>query len=544
VTVNFDPKKTLGQLLAERADGATTTALAFGDEVYTYQDLYESALAMARAWHERGIKARDIIAVWLPNCVEWVIAGMACALLGAVLEPVNVRLKPREVAFLVTRSQPRLIVMTSTFMTYDFERIAAEAFPGIWTPGDRGPEWPLPGLAGIVCTGDRGLPNSWSWQDLLKHGRCSVGYQARIPADVDITDPMLILWTSGTTSEPKGVVLDHQGLVGIGHWYQRLGFTPEERVVASMPLYYIAGYYYGLLGPLLAGAMSILGQALTAEESLGSIDRRGGTMLVGGPSSYLALAAHPQRTRFDLSSVRRGYVGGAALTPEQVRIIREDLGVRGLVQVYGMTETHGVSTSTAPGVSDDELALTVGTPLPGVETKVVDPVTRAEVASGEPGEMLIRGRTMTSYLGFSQPDEERYWDHGWFRTGDLMSTDQSGRSRYRGRLKDVIKSGGENVAAVEVEALIRSNPNVEEVAVVAVPDKHKGEVVGAAVQFRDATPDAVAELLQWLRPQLATFKIPKHVLLVPVASDWPRNVSYKIIKSDVREQMIETLGLH
>lgn len=531
---------TLGQLLARRADGPETPALVYGDDTYTFQDLYASATAMAAAWRERGLRPGDVVAVWLPNSVEWVVTDLACALAGAVLVPVNVRLKAREVAFILTESQPTLLVMTSRFLTHDFTRVAAEAFPAFWSPRDRTGAWPLAALTGVVAVGPEPLPGTWSWSALLAEGRRIGG--SPTPAARSVTDPMLIVWTSGTTSRPKGAVLDHRGLAGIGTWYERLGFDGDDRVVASMPLYYIAGHYYGLLGPLLAGGRSILGRTLTPDESLQAIDRHGGTMLLGGPSSYLTLAGHPERDRYDLKTIRRGYVGGAAITPDQVRTIREDLGVTGLVQVYGMTESQGVATSTVPGIPDDELAYTVGSPLPGVETRVVDPETREEIAAGARGEMLIRGRTMTSYIGLDATQQAESWDGGWLRTGDLMSTDADGVSRYHGRLKDVIKAGGENVAAAEVEELIRSNPDVEEVAVVAIPDGRRGEVVGAAVEFRDPGTGSPEALLAWLKPQLATFKLPRHVYIVASAADWPRNVSHKIVKTEVRERMIAELS--
>lgn len=534
--------ETLGQLFVRRAEEETRgTVLLFGEESLSYDQLFDQAMNLARALLSRGVSPSDTVAVWLPNRPQWIVAEMATALIGATLVPVNVRLTPREARYVLGQSDPAALIMMSDFMGRDFVRTAEEAFPGVWDDGVAFTDLGLTRMRALIGVGPRRLPRGEDWDDVIRSGRSGSQTPEELTARQHVEDPMLVVWTSGTTSQPKGAVLDHRGLVAISQWLDLLGYTPEDRTVVNLPLYYIAGHYYGWLGGLLKGGSVILGERLDTQETLASISRHRGTMLLGGPSGYLALLAHPERQRHDLTSIRRGYVGGAAVTPQQIRAIREDLGVKGLVQVYGMTETHGIVSSTRPGVSDEELALTVGSPLDGVEVKVVDVDSREPIGPGEHGEMLVRGRTMTCYLNLSEEQQASNWDDGWFRTGDVLSVGADGLARFYGRIKDVIKSGGENVAAAEVESVIRASDMVEEVAVVGVPDAKRGEIVAAAVQFRPGAGVAASSdaLIAWLRTQLAPFKVPRRIHPIDGSEGWPRNVSHKIVKTRVREMIME-----
>lgn len=515
---------TLGALFAaSRARYPDRPAIIQDDRVWTYAELDTWSTTLAQTLRSMGVHKGARVGIFLPNSVHWAVTALAAARLGAIILPINLRYRPDELRTLLAGGQPRVVVLTEQLLTNPCADRLEAALPDLYAASRR-PE--LPRMLMI----DR--PRSWAAPfpepDPLA---------APLEEPVAEQDPFVVFWTSGTTGDPKGVVHAHAALRNVWNWTSLVGYGPAEVVLTVRPFYYIAGSFWSLFGPLLHGAAVVIAQRLSADEMLPLMARHGVTVMLGGPTVYEALLAHPllDRVREHLRP-RRGSFGGGAPGPGFVRRVKERLGLPILVQVYGMTELQGYATSTAPDDPDEVAEQTVGRPLPGFEFRLRDEAGRA-VPDGVPGELLARGNTLQGYFqaGVIGPGVD---PDGWFATGDMLVRRPDGNYVFHSRVRDVAKVRGENVALAEIDAVLAAIPGVGRALAVAVPDPRDGSLIRAVVAPAPSGSLSEQVVLAACRARLAPFKVPRSVILVDPSFAWPTTLTGKLQRERVR-QMVE-----
>lgn len=536
--------KTLWGALRHAADRhPDRDAILHGDRRVAYGELAGDVERVAAGFHALGIRRGDRVAVWLPNYPEWICSALALAQLGAVIVPVNTRYREHEAEHVLAGSDVSTLIMTDRFMSNRYLELLTSLCPELET-AEAGAirARRLPALRRVVMVSDDPYPGTTRWAEVVERGG-EAGLRTAVRelgARVAATDPLYMFWTSGTTAAPKGVVHDHTLLTNVDDYCEVLGITAADRCVVSMPLFYIAGTMWCFLTPIVAGAAMILATELTAGEVLGLIERHRASVLIGVPSMFVSYLEHPDLERFDRRSLRTGWVGGAPPSARLVHDIRSRLGVRELVQIYGMTETHGITTMTRRADPDDVTSRRIGLPLPSFRLKVVDAETGHGVPDETPGELCVGPpRLPVAFVGVSEADRRRMFDaDGWLRTGDVVVRHRDGYYSLVGRIKDMAKVGGENVASAEVEQVLTLHPAVIQAAAFGIPEEKKGEVVAAYVQVAAGASATEDELREWVRARMAPFKVPAVIRVIDRAEDWPLTPSGKIKKFELRERLL------
>jgi acyl-CoA synthetase (AMP-forming)/AMP-acid ligase II len=501
---------TIAALTAAAADRfGDSLAVVDRDECLTYRDLIERARGFGAALVATGVRAGDTVAIWAPNGARWIIAALGTWQAGAVVVPVNTRFKGREAADILRRSRARVLVTVTDFLGVDYVELLQ--------PAGRD----LPDLADLVVPG--------TWHEFLGRAddgsRTEAEHRAAAVSDADRAD---ILFTSGTTGIPKGVVQTHRGTLGVAtDFVAEAGLVAGDRYLMVNPYFHMFGLKAGILAALTAGATMLPEPVFDVERALRRVEGERVTVLPGPPTIYRAILDHPDRDRFDLTSLRVAVTGAADIPVELIRRMQDELPFEVVVTGYGLTEA-GTATSTGPGDDAETIATTVGRPRPGFELRIA-------AADGEAGEVLLRGpTTMTHYLDDPEATAAAFTHDGWLRTGDLGVLDDRGHLRIVGRSKDMFIVGGFNAYPAEIEDILRRHPGIRDVAVVGVPDDRLGEVGMAFVVTRpgpEVTEVTGPEIVAWARAEMANYKVPRAVELV---DELPTNATGKVLKDELR----------
>jgi fatty-acyl-CoA synthase len=510
-------------------------AIVCGDERWTYRALSAEVDRLALGLRQLGVRKGDRVALWMVNRTEWLVTYFATARLGAVLVALNSRYTAEECRHILEVSSASVLVVQDTYRRHDYVGLLRGLCPEI--DGDAPGSWSsttLPDLREVVVLGPGGARGTRDYRAVVDVGaRALEDGVLAAREDVAVDDLFLLLFTSGTTSKSKGVMLTHRNIVANNfNSGERQRLTSADRMLFVLPLASAFSCAHGLIAILSHHGTSVLLDAFSPSECMRLIEVERCTTMYGVGSMFHDLIDAPDRHAFDLASLRTG-VG--ILTPEQAEAIRVELGVPEYHNGWGMTESGGVSTMTSPS---DPIAIrtgTIGTPLPGVELKLVDPVTGDQVESGTPGEILVRGASVSAgYYGDQRATDQTFDSAGWLHTADLAQLLPGGYVKYLGRLKDVIKTNGFSVSPQEVEAVITNVPGVRSAAVVGVPDPRLMEAVYAFVVRESGPGDTLdAEgVLRACAEQLAGYKVPRHVTFVE--GDLPRNDLGKVLKKDLR----------
>jgi HIP---CoA ligase len=513
--------QTVPQAFSDSVDRhASRTAVIDEDgKSLSYIDLDIKRIEAARALISLGIRHGDRVAIWAPNSVEWIIAGLAIHSLGAVLVPVNTRMRGNEAAYILEKSGARLLFCSGNFLGQHYPTLLEPHRPR--------------SLEHIVVMRDA-QAGDFSWQDFLKHAsEVSGSLVERRSAAVKPGDRMDIMFTSGTTGLPKGVVTVHnQNLRVIADWSRAMGLAKEDRYLIANPFFHAFGYKVGWLGGLLAGLTVLPHAVFDAAAILKRIERDKISVLPGPPTLFISLLNDPSRANTDLSSLRATITGAAAIAPSLIERIRAELGFKIVLTGYGLTETCGVVSLCEPGDDAETIALTSGKAIPNTEVRCVNEQGQP-VPAGEAGEIVVRGyNVMQGYLDDEDATEEAIDAEGWLHTGDIGVLDERGYVRITDRLKDMYIAGGFNCYPAEIERLMAAHPAIAQVAVVGVPDERLGEVGKAYVVLRpDASLDEKS-LVSWCREQMANYKVPRHV---EFAGSLPTNPSGKVLKYQLRD---------
>jgi acyl-CoA synthetase (AMP-forming)/AMP-acid ligase II len=490
----------------------------------SFRELAAAAGSATAAFMAAGIKPGERVAIWAPNSAEWVVAALGALGCGAILVPLNTRLKGKEAAFILRRSGARVLVTVAEFLgTHYPQLIAGEDLPQLET---------LVVLSGAAPPGSR--PAARTWQEFLAGGNAvtaaAVSAAQERVAPEDVAD---ILFTSGTTGEPKGVLSTHRQDVHVFRtWSQFVGLEAGDRYLAVNPFFHSFGFPAGWLAALLQGATLYPLAVFDAGRALDTIERERISVLPGPPTLYQSLLAHESLPQRDLSSLRLAVTGAASVPPVLITRMRTELKFRSVLTAYGLTESTGVVTVCPHDADDETVATRCGIAIPGVEVRCAD-ADGHSVAVGEAGEVLVRGyNVMRGYFEDSRATAEAIDPQGWLHTGDVGVLDERGYLRITDRMKDVFIVGGFNCYPAEIEKLLAENPAVGQVAVIGVPDERLGEVCKAFVVPRPGAAVTPAAIIAWARENMANYKVPRSVELV---AQLPVNAAGKVQKFTLRE---------
>jgi fatty-acyl-CoA synthase len=537
---------TLGDLLLDAWDRyPERDALIFPDSRRTYAQLVANALRIARGLRAMGVKPRENVGILMPTSPALAEMLFGVALCGAVAVLINARFRSGELAYVIENAELVTLLTTdaiaeqvnfverinaalpSLSMSPDAERLRLAAAPKLRNVVLFGA--PQPGFV----TQSRFEAGTDSVPEIDVH-RCRVS--------VCVRDSALILYTSGTTSQPKGCVLTHEAMVrtSIVLGKDRFRLTYEDKVWSPLPLFHIAATC-PLIAVFAVGGCYISMGHFDPGASLKLLREHAVTLIFAPFVTFLqALALHPDFKQTDLSSVKLMNSCFAAQPKSVGEIYREAMPGTLQLGTYGMTEASGIVSTGHYGM-DPELGYTrLGVALLGVEVRIADPEKNTDTPVGERGEICLRGYSILSgYYRDAQKNAQCFDADGWFHTGDIGSLDESGHLMFHTRLKDMLKVGGENVAAAEIEAQLTKHPAVKLAQVVGIPDPKYTEIPAAFVELFPGKQVGEAELIELCRAETASFKVPR---LVRFVSEWPMSAS-KIQKFQLRNRLLEELGL-
>ena len=511
--------RTLPQVVAEAATAyGERVAITDGDVLLSYTELNAHRVRAARAFIAAGLEKGDRIAVWAPNIYQWIIAAIGAQSVGGVLVPLNTRLKGAEAAYILQTSGARLLFTVGDFLGVNYPELL------------RGHE--LPALDQTVLLSGE-VVGTRSWEDFLAGGdavaETIVGQRAAALTPDDTLD---ILFTSGTTGKPKGVVTCHgQNIRTFETWSATVGLCSDDNYLIINPFFHSFGYKAGWLAAIIRGAHMLPVQSFDLDEVLARIPRERISMMPGPPTIYQSLLAHPRRADYDLSSLRLAVTGAAPVPVALVRQMREDLGFEVVVTAYGLTETCGVVSICRADDSAERISHSSGRAMDGVEMKCVDAEGNA-VPAGEAGEIWCRGfNVMRGYLDDPQETARAITAEGWLKTGDVGVMDADGYIRITDRIKDMFIVGGFNCYPAEIENSLCSMPGVARAAVIGVPDERMGEVARAYLVLAPGAVLDEAAVIAWCRSNMANYKVPRTVRFLDA---FPLNAGGKVLKTELR----------
>ncbi|WP_092803265.1 FadD3 family acyl-CoA ligase [Rhodococcus globerulus] len=472
--------QTIPEMVLSAADRfGTAEAVVDGPVRITFVELADRVRRAAGALASIGVDKGDRVAIWAPNSAEWIIAAFGILTAGGVLVPVNTRYKADEAADIIRRSGAKAVLVQKGFLGLEYS-----------APDD--------------------VPVIDLKSDFLSSG---APFECEISGD-DIAD---IMYTSGTTGRPKGVMMNHhQTLRMFSEWCDLADLREGDRYLVVNPFFHMFGYKAGVVASLIRGATILPVAVLDVDQVLELVETEKITMLPGPPTLYQSLLSAPN-TR-DLSSLRAAVTGSADIPVELIRRVAKELPFQTIMTGYGLSE-GGTATASRPGDSFEQIATTVGTPCDGIELRIADD-----------SEVLIRGyNVMQGYLDDPQATAEAIDTDGWLHTGDLGTLDDEGRLSIVGRKKDMFIVGGFNAYPAEIEGFLLEHPAVDQVAVIGVPDERMGQVGKAFVVTKHTVTEQ--DLLSWSRERMAGFKAPRTVEFLDAL---PLNATGKVMKDQLR----------
>lgn len=514
------------------------------DRRYSYRELSAVVNRLARGFLKLGIQKGEHLALWTPNRSESIITQLAAAKIGAVLMTLDTNAQPQQLGYLLLQSDSRTLILSEG--TNGAEHI--EMILGLCPEANASAPGQLdclalPELTRLIVISDRTHPGMLTWEGVLETG-------ADVPENLlserqrscDADNVATLLYTSGTTGAPKGVMSTHFGIINTSlasAENQRL--TEEDRLCLSVPLSHMFGCICVLLAGMVKGsALVIPSETFDPKKVLEAIAAERCTTIYGSPGAFIAMMEEPEYRKFDLRSLRTGIMGGAQCPLEVMKRVAGEMGAREIVIGYGQTEASSWITMTRP---DDPLELrvsTVGRALPNVEVKLIDPQSGREVSTGAVGEICARGFNMKGYYKMPAATANAVDSEGWLHTGDLGTMDVEGYLRTTGRMKEVIVRGGVTVYPTEIEEILFCHPKISNVQIFGVPSKTSGEEVAVWIKLEEGASATEEEMRQYCRAKLPASCLPRYIKFV---REFPVTLLGKVQKFRMREIAIHEHGL-
>ena len=516
------------------------------DYTRTYEEFRDDVDNFARALVSLGVRPGMKVAVWATNIPAWFITFWATVKIGAVLVTVNTAYKVHEAEYLLRQSDTHTLVMIESCLDSDYRSIINELCPELAVHDKDTPLHcrALPFLRNIITVGFR-MPGCLTFEEaMLRSEMVPLDVIRSMAERVKPDDVCNMQYTSGTTGFPKGVMLTHYNVVNNGKCIgDRMGLSTSDRMMIQVPMFHCFGMVLSMTSCMTHGATLCPMPYFSAKSSLACIQQEKITCFNGVPTMFIAMFNHPDYRKTDFSHMRTGIMAGSGCPPELMRRAArpDEMNMRGIVSVYGQTESAPGSTMSAWEDPIDVRCETVGYDFPHVECKIIDPETGLTVPNGVAGEFCSRGyNTMKGYYKMPGATAQTVDADGWLHSGDLAVRDDNGNYRITGRLKDMIIRGGENIYPREIEEFIYTHPKVQDVQVIGVPDKKYGEEAYACIVLKEGETVTEEEMRKYITDHLARHKVPRYI---EFTDSFPMNAAGKILKYKMREEAAKKLGL-
>ena len=520
---------TLPQLVMNAAEQfGEAVAIQEAHQQFTFNELNALRIQSCQAFIAAGIEKGDRVAIWAPNVAEWVIAAIGLQSAGGVLVPINTRMKGSEAAFIINNSGAKMLFTVAGFLDIDYPKMLADQ--------------EMPALEAMILLRDPDDGAGQKDNDALMSWTSFLAMAEQVPsseaeqraASVMPDDTMDIMFTSGTTGKPKGVISAHgQNIECFTHWSNTVGLRSSDNYLIINPFFHSFGYKAGWLAAIIQGAKILPVLSFDLDKVLAQIEQDKVSMLPGPPTIYQSILAHPKRAEYDLSSLRLAVTGAAAVPVALIDKMRNELGFESVVTAYGLTETCGVVTICRADDSAELISTTSGRAMPGVEVQCVS-LDGLPVPAGEPGEICVRGyNLMQGYFNNPEATAETIDEDGWLHTGDIGILDKQGYLKITDRLKDMIISGGFNVYPAEIENGLANIDGVVQSAVIGIADERMGEVPKAYIVKAQGSDLDAQQVIDWCRANMANYKVPRAIEFI---DEMPLNASGKIVKGELRQR--------
>ncbi len=488
-----------------------------------FAEVEQMMVGATRAAMAAGIAPGDRAAIWAPNGHEWIAAALGILGAGGVVVPINTRFKGPEAAFVLEKSGARLLFTVTDFLDTDY--VAMLRASGV----------DLPALEQVVVLQPDAPDGAVAMADFTARGGdvAEADAQARIDAVTpdDLSD---LIFTSGTTGRPKGVMVTHGQSVRVYEaWTDVIGLRAGDRYLIVNPFFHTFGYKAGWMSCILRGATIVPFRVFDVPAVLDMVAREQISVLPGPPTLLQGILDHPDRDSYDLSSLRLTVTGAAAVPVRLIERLREEMTFETIITGYGLTESTGTTAMCRHDDDPETIASWSGRAIPDTELRIVDDEGR-ELPRGEPGEVVTRGyHVMRGYFDDPEATSATIDPEGWLHTGDIGIMDERGYIRITDRKKDMFIVGGFNAYPAEIENLLMGHDAIGQVAVIGVPDERMGEVGMAFVVPRPGASIDADELIAWAREHMANYKVPRRVEIV---DELPLNASGKVLKYELRDR--------
>ena len=514
------------------------------DYTRTYSEFRDDVDRFARALIAMGVKKNDKVSIWATNVPAWFITFWAATKIGAVLVTVNTAYKIHEAEYLLRQSDTHTLVMVDGYKDSDYVSIIKEICPELEThvPGEPLHTKRLPFLRNVI-TVESEQPGCLTWDNamgLSEKAPIELVYQRM--AMLNRHDVCNMMYTSGTTGFPKGVMLTHYNVVNNGkNIGDRMDFSTADRLLIQVPMFHCFGMVLAMTASMTHGTTMCPIPYFSPKQSLNCINKEKITAVHGVPTMFIAMLEHEDFVNTDFSHMRTGIMAGSPCPIKVMQDVIDKMNLNEITIVFGQTES---SPGCTQSFSDDSIEVkvnTVGQPFPGVECKIIDPVTGEDLPDDTDGEFVARGyNIMKGYYKMPAATADAIDEDGWLHTGDMARRRTDGNFKITGRIRDMIIRGGENIYPKEIEDFIYTHEKIKDVQVIGVPDKQYGEAIMACVVLKDGEDMTEDDVKTFVRDHMATHKTPKYIRFV---SEFPMNAAGKILKYKMVEEAIELLGL-
>ncbi|MEW6010877.1 MAG: AMP-binding protein [Euryarchaeota archaeon] len=509
---------------------------------FTYLEFNQRVDMLAKGLLSIGLKKGDHVGIWAKNVPDWLTFMFATAKIGVVLVTVNTAYKSHELAYVMKQSDMKALAIIDGFRDVDYVETVYSLVEELKTHS-RGnlKSKEFPHLKSVIYIGPekhRGMYNTPELLLLGKHASDEALVQAK--KSLSNKDVINMQYTSGTTGFPKGVMLTHRNILNNGYYIgERQKFTGSDRLCLPVPLFHCFGIVLGVLAILTHGGTLIMVELFDPLLVLAAIQKEKCTAVYGVPTMFIAEFTHPMFSMFDLSSLRTGIMAGSTCPIEAMKRVMEDMNMKEVTIAYGLTEASPVFTQTSVDDPIEKKVNTVGTKMPHIDVKIVDPETGQTRGVGEAGEICCRGyNVMEGYYKMQDMTRETIDSEGWLHSGDLAVMDEDGYYSIVGRIKDMIIRGGENIYPREIEEFLHTMQGVKDVQVVGIPDDKYGELVGAFIIKEENVDLKEEDVRDYAISKIARYNVPKHVFMV---EEFPLTASGKVQKFKLKELSLELL---
>ena len=489
-------------------------AIQDNDVSLTYIELEEMSIQSAESLLALGVEEGDRVCIWAPNSAEWIISAIAIQMVKAILVPINTRFKGAEASYILNKTGAKVLFTVKDFLGVNYSLMIKEE--------------QTPALQDLIFLDIK--EGNDSWNEFIQLSPSKYKYLDQTYDSNSVAD---IIFTSGTTGKPKGVmVTQKQNLKVYENWSRHVGLNEDDRYLIVNPFFHTFGYKAGWLACIMRGAVILPHQVFEPQSVLHRIEKDKVSVMPGPPTLYQSIMDVENFNSFNISSLRLAVTGAATIPIQLIYDMREIMHIDTVLTAYGLTESTGTVTMCNPGDAPELIANTSGTPIDGIEVKCIAQ-DGTIASSGEPGDIYVKGyNVMLGYYEEPKQTEEAISDDGWLHTGDIGVINSQGYLSITDRSKDMFTVGGFNTYPAEIENILASHTHISSSAVIGISDKRLGEVAKAFVVLKERCFIEEHDLIKWCRNNMANYKVPREISFV---SDLPLNASGKVMKYKLRE---------